>query len=169
MNVAGRRREPGNQRSPKSCHERALGLLAVRMRSRRELTDRLRRAGFEGEEVRDVLERLEAVGLVDDERFAEELARHAATVRRSGDRAIASALYAKGVGRDTIERVVANAGEDEESRAQDLASSRVSRLRGLPPEKAFQRLSGLLMRRGYAPTLARSAARRALEIEAAPE
>jgi regulatory protein len=170
MTVAGRqRRELQKRGSPKSCHERALGLLAVRMRSRRELADRLGRAGFEDEEVRDVLERLQRVGLVDDERFAEELARHAATVKRSGDRAIASALYAKGVARDTIDRVVADVGADEDSRAQELARSQVSRLRGLPREKAFQRLAGLLMRRGYAPTLARSAARSALEIEGLEE
>ena len=60
-------RSPSN---PKSCHERALGLLAVRARSRRELERRLLQAGFEAEEVADVLERLERVGLVDDEAFA---------------------------------------------------------------------------------------------------
>ena len=54
------RREPKN---PKSCHERALGLLAVRPRSRRELERRLLQAGFEPEEVQDTLGRLERVGL----------------------------------------------------------------------------------------------------------
>ena len=49
------RREPKN---PKSCHERALGLLAVRPRSRRELERRLLQAGFEPEEVQDTLGRL---------------------------------------------------------------------------------------------------------------
>jgi SOS response regulatory protein OraA/RecX len=38
------RREPKN---PKSCHERALGLLAVRPRSRRELERRLLQARFD--------------------------------------------------------------------------------------------------------------------------
>ena len=44
------------------------------------------------------------------------------------------------------------------------------RVRGSPgspacrPEKAFARLSSLLMRRGYGPEIARSAARKALEI-----
>ena len=57
------RREPKN---PKSCHERALGLLAVRPRSRRELERRLLQAGFEPEEVQDTLGRLERVGLIDD-------------------------------------------------------------------------------------------------------
>ena len=46
----------------------------------------------------------------------------------------------------------------------NLASSRVSRLAGVPPDKAFARLSSLLMRRGYGPEIARSAALKALEI-----
>ena len=44
----------------KDCHERALGLLAVRQRSRRELERRLLQAGFEDDEVQESLERLEA-------------------------------------------------------------------------------------------------------------
>ena len=162
---------PGRRKAknPKSCHERALGLLTVRMRSRRELQDRLRRAGFEADEVEDVLERLERVGLIDDERFAEEFASHAVAHRSSGRRAIASALYAKGVSRETIERAVTESGEGEEARAEELARSRTGRLRGVPADKAFQRLSTLLMRRGYDGGIARRAARRALEIDAAGE
>ena len=38
------------------------------------------------------------------------------------------------------------------------------RAAGIAPEKAFARLSSLLMRRGYSPEIARSAARKALEI-----
>lgn len=152
-------------KAPKGCHERALGLLAVRMRSRRELQDRLRRAGFDAEEVDDVLARLERVGLIDDDRFADELAQHAAGVKRSGSRAIASALYAKGVARETIDRVLAGAGENEEDRAEALASSRVGRLRGLPRATAYQRLTSLLLRRGYDPEVARRAAAIALDVE----
>jgi regulatory protein len=135
------------------------------MRSRRELMDRLSRAGFDAEEVDDELERLERVGLIDDDRFADELAQHAAELKRSGSRAIASALYAKGVSRETIDRVVAGTGEDEEARAEALASSRVGRLRGLPPATAYQRLTSLLLRRGYGPEVARRAAGRALDVE----
>jgi regulatory protein len=156
-------------KEPKGCHERALGLLAVRMRSRRELQDRLKRAGFDAEEVDDVLDRLERVGLIDDDRFANQLAQHAAGVNRSGSRAIASALYAKGVARETIDRVVADAGEDEEARAQALASSSVGRLRGLPPPTAYRRLTSLLLRRGYDPDVARRAAGLALEVDAVGE
>ena len=47
---------------------------------------------------------------------------------------------------------------------RSLPASRATRLTGVAPEKAFARLSSLLMRRGYSPEIARSAARKALEI-----
>ena len=126
---------------------------------------RLLQAGFEPEEVADVLERLQRVGLIDDEAFARALAEQSFGVRRSGDRAVRAALAAKGVAAETTSSVIDELGGDEEARALDLARSRVTRLRGIPPERAFARLSGLLGRRGYPPTTARRAARLALEVQ----
>ena len=156
-----RRGEPKN---PKSCHERALGLLAVRPRSRRELERRLLAARFEPDEVRDVLTRLERVGLVDDEAFARQFAEHRFGSRKEGSRAVAQGLRAAGISPSIAEAVSHDAPGDDEERAAELARSRASRLSGVTPEKAFARLSSLLMRRGYGPEIARSAARKALEI-----
>jgi regulatory protein len=151
-------------KKPLDVHERALRLLAVRARSRRELEIRLRRAGFEPDEVGEELDRLEAVGLVDDEAFARELAEHHVGARRSGRRAVVGALAAKGVSRQVIEEAMAGLGEGEEERALELARERAPRLAGMPRDKAFGRLSSLLMRRGYDPTTARDAAARALRL-----
>jgi regulatory protein len=161
---------PGRSRTrvakPLDCHERALRLLAVRPRSRRELQSRLLRAGFEPEEVESELARLEVVGLVDDEAFARQVVEHEVTARRSGRRAVTSRLYASGLDRQTIERSLEDvpaSGDDE--RAVELARTRVGRLARLTPEQAFTRLVGFLGRRGYAPSTARHAARVALEVE----
>jgi regulatory protein len=156
------RKEP---RSSKSCHERALGLLAVRPRSRRELERRLLGAGFEGQEVDDVLVRLERVGLVDDAAFARQVVEHRFGNRSEGRRAVSTRLRAAGVAPDVVTQVLDDVPDDEEARADELAKSRAGRLRGVAPEKAFARLSSLLMRRGYGPQIARSAARKALEIQ----
>jgi regulatory protein len=156
-------RAPRKPKDPKSCHERALGLLSVRARSRRELERRLLQAGFEADEVADVLERLERVGLVDDEAFARQVAEHAFGVKRSGRRAVVGSLMAAGVARDIIEATVSDAG-DEDERADALARSRASRLGSIDPAKAFSRLTSLLVRRGYGPEVARQAARRALTL-----
>lgn len=160
---------PRAPKDPKSCHERALGLLAVRPRSRRELERRLLAARFEADEVRDVLTRLERVGLVDDEAFARQFAEHRFASRKEGSRAVLQGLRAAGVAPSLAEAASRDAPDDDEERAADLARSRVSRLAGVPPEKAFARLSSLLMRRGYGPEIARSAARMALEIQFSEE
>jgi regulatory protein len=160
------RKERGGRKL--DVHDRALGLLAVRARSRSELERRLSSAGFERDEIAETLDRLTAVGLVDDEAFARAFAEHAVGTRGEGKRAVESALYAKGVPRDTIELVVSEVTEergDESDRALALARSRVGRLAGTEPAAAYRKLFSFLARRGYPPSLSREAARRALEID----
>lgn len=118
-----------------------------------------------------MLTRLERVGLVDDAAFARQYAEHRFGSRQEGSRAVIQGLRAAGIAPSLAEAVSqdAPADDDEEERAADLARSRASRLRSVPPEKAFARLSSLLMRRGYSPEIARSAARKALEIPSSDE
>jgi regulatory protein len=160
-----RRSSRSPAKNPQSCHERALGLLAVRPRARRELERRLLAAGFESEEVSDVLLRLERVGLIDDAAFAKQLAEHQFTARRAGQRAVVSALLAKGIAPDLAGEMARAAPDDEQDRALELARTRSARLAGVEPSKAFGRLTSLLVRRGYPPEIARFAARRALAID----
>ena len=149
-------------RRPLDCHERALRLLAVRPRSRRELESRLRHAGFEAGEVSSELDRLEEVGLLDDGAFARELADHHLTVRGSARRAVAGALASKGVSRETIDRTLAGLEQDESVRALEVATERARRLTSLKPEAAYGRLVSFLARRGYDGGTSREAARAAL-------
>ena len=152
-------------KQPLDCHERALRLLAVRPRSRRELGSRLRSAGFETAEVDAELVRLEEVGLLDDGAFARELADHHLTVRRSGRRAVAGALAAKGVSRETIDQTLAGLEGDETERAVEVARDRARRLTSLRPEVAYGRLVSFLARRGYDGGTSRQAARVALGFD----
>jgi regulatory protein len=149
----------------KDCHERALGLLAVRQRSRRELERRLLQAGFDDEEVQDSLGRLEGVGLIDDAAFARSVAEHAVSRRKEARRVVARRLARAGVAPDLATSVLDDTVGDEQERADRLAEERASRLRGLPPDKALQRLQGFLVRRGYGYDVARRAAARALTTE----
>jgi regulatory protein len=152
-------------KAPLDCHERALRLLAVRPRSRRELESRLRQAGFDADEVSSELDRLEVVGLIDDGAFAHELAEHHLKVRGSGRRAVAGALASKGVSRETIEVTLAGLEEDESERALDIARDRARRLTSLRPEVAYGRLVSFLARRGYDGGTSREAARVALDLD----
>src|SRR5215207_5468279 len=112
------------ERPRTSAKDRALRLLSVRSRSRVELERRLARAGYEPDEVQVAIADLEEVGLVDDERFARELA-EAKRRRGMGRRAGLAALRAKGVDREIAEQAVGEVNpEDEADRAYELARAR---------------------------------------------
>jgi len=155
----------GRSGKHKDVHERALGLLAVRQRSRRELERRLERAGFDPEEVRAELDRLLQVGLIDDEAFARAVVEHSFTTKKEGRRVVAGRLMSAGISPETAAAVLAEAVGGEEERADALAAAKAARLSGLQPDAAYRRLYGILARRGYAPDLAGRAARRALAVE----
>jgi regulatory protein len=147
----------------RTAKDRALGLLGYRARSRVELSRRLLRAGYEVEEVSAALDDLEAVGLVDDERFARELAAHELQQRGSGRRLAITALRRAGVSAEVAERVVEETEtDDEEARAAEVARARLGRFGGLDEATAYRRLVSHLVRRGYDGAVARAAARRAV-------
>jgi regulatory protein len=78
---------------------------------------------------------------------------------------VAGRLAQAGVASELALVALDEAPESEQDRADRVAESRVSRLEGLDPQGAFQRLYGFLARRGYPPDVARSAARRALAAD----
>jgi len=145
-----------------TAKDRALRLLGVRDRSRRELELRLLRAGFEREDVDQALDDLSSIGLIDDQRFAEQVVEHAMTGRPAGRRAVMTGLMSKGVDRGVAERALGRLAVTEEARAEALASRQAVRLRSLDPAVAYRRLTSLLVRRGFAPGLAFDVARRTL-------
>lgn len=162
MNPQARASSTGKR---KDVHERALGLLAVRMRSRRELERRLLQAGFEPDEVSGELLRLERVGLIDDTAFARAVVESRTGRRGESRRVVAGRLAQAGVAPATAIEALDDLAGDEQERADRVAAGKAVKLAGLEPQVAFQRLYGFLARRGYPSEVARGAARRALATE----
>jgi regulatory protein len=166
----GRSGEAGKRSGKrKDVHERALGLLAARQRSRGELERRLVQAGFDADEVHAEIERLEGVGLIDDEAFARTVVESRMGARGESRRVVAMHLSRAGVTAEISNEVLDGAPDDDEARATRLAEERARRLADMEPRVAFQRLYGFLARRGYAPDVARAAARRALATDLDPD
>jgi len=109
-----------------------------RDRSRRELDDRLARAGVADEQRADALDTLERVGYVDDGRFAASRAETLAG-RGYGDEAIRHDLEGHGIAAEAVAVAVGDL-EPEAERARAL----VERL-GRSPKTAQQ-----LVRKGFA-------------------
>jgi regulatory protein len=116
--------------------------------------------------VGDVLGRLERVGLVDDLAFARAMVEHQVVNRKAGRRAVSAALAQRGVSPAIASVALEDMDEDEQTRADELARLRATRMHGIEASSAFSRLVGLLQRRGYGGEVARTAARRALELDA---
>ena len=153
--TAERQSELLQQDAPYRARERALRLLGLRDRSRRELATRLRQAGFEPGVVEPTIEWLADLGYLDDRRFA---AAYVAEKQRGGwgPRKIRAELGVKGVERSTVDEVVA-ALEDLDSTAaaasdailQQTVRRRFGGQFATDPEGAERRLAGFLARRGY--------------------
>ena len=140
--------------------ERAMKLLAVRSRSRRELADRLLGMGFGPVAVEKVDRRLAALGLVDDTEFALERVRHLLARGRSL-RAAHLDLSGHGIGDDVIEFAVAevDADQPELSRAVAIANARARRSLGETPRKTYARVARYLSAQGFDPETVEEACR----------
>ena len=105
-----------------------LRLLTARARTRAELSGQLAKRGYP-DDVRDrVLDRLAAVGLVDDADFAQQWVRSRRASAGKSKRALAAELHTKGVDNDVI--TTALAGIDaaaERERAEQLVRAKLRR------------------------------------------
>lgn len=102
-----------------------------------------------------VLDRLTAVGLVDDKAFAAAFVSSARTHRGLGRQALAAELRRRGVQPDVVEGATsALAAQDEEDAARDLVRRRLRSMDRLPEQARTRRLLAMLMRRGYPAELA---------------
>ena len=133
-----------------------LRLLTARSRTRAELAGQLARRGYPVDISDRVLDRLSAVGLVDDTGFAENWVHSRRANAGKGKRALAAELHAKGVDNDVITTVLGgiDAGVERE-RAEQLVRARLRR-EALADDDArvSRRLAAMLVRRGYDQTLA---------------
>jgi regulatory protein len=142
---------------PKDAFERAVGALGQRERTTAELEAWLAERGYPPAETAAAIERLIAIGELDDERFALRYAEDKRELRGWGADRIREALAAKGLDRATIEAAVGGASADVElTRAIALLE-----LRGEPAidEASRARALGFLARRGYGSELAYEAVR----------
>lgn len=133
-----------------------LRLLTARARTRVELSGQLAKRGYPDDVSARVLDRLAAVGLVDDTDFAEQWVRSRRANAGKGKRALAAELHTKGVDNDVITAVLGgiDAGA-ERDRAERLVRAKLRRenLDG-DQTRVARRLVAMLARRGYSQGMA---------------
>ncbi|MDO1530292.1 regulatory protein RecX [Fulvimonas sp. R45] len=142
-----RRREDADKPRP-SAYDKALGLLARREQSRRELRRKLDRGGYGGDEAEAALDRLGKQNYQDDERFAAMLLRNRAG-QGYGPLRIRMELKTHGLADATIRRLLDEAEVDWQAHA----AAQLRRHYGGKPaaDRAEQgRRAQFLLRRGFA-------------------
>ncbi len=133
-----------------------LRLLTARSRTRAELSTQLAKRGYPDDVSARVLDRLAAVGLVDDTDFAQQWVSSRRANAGKSRRALAAELHTKGVDNDVITAVLGgiDAGA-ERDRAEQLVRSKLRReALGEDDARVSRRLVGMLARRGYSQNLA---------------
>ncbi|WP_022881801.1 regulatory protein RecX [Gryllotalpicola ginsengisoli] len=124
--------------------------LARRGMSRWELQQVLRKRGVEDEVAEAELDRLESVGLLDDDALAVSLVYAARARKGQGRQAIERELRRRHIDDDAISAALADFDEEAQvDQAIELAIKRVGQLRDLDDATAERRLFGYLHRRGY--------------------
>jgi regulatory protein len=146
-----------------------LRLLTARARTRAELAGQLTKRGYPDDVSALVLDRLTAVGLGDDEDFAEQWVRSRRVNAGKGRRALASELRTKGIDDDVIAAALEDMDSDaERSRAEQLVADKLRRERltdDADDVKVTRRLVAMLARRGYIQSMAFDVVKVALASE----
>ncbi len=127
----------------------ALGLLARRPRSERELRDRLRHKGHAPSAIDAAVTKLEGWRYLDDADFARYWVENRAANQPRGRRLLEQELRLKGVDRETVRETIAAAELDEAAAALELGRAKLRSYAGQEPAVVRRRLAGFLARRGY--------------------
>lgn len=150
---------PSTSEREEQARALCLRLLTARSRTRAELAGQLAKRGYPEDIGNRVLDRLAAVGLVDDTDFAEQWVQSRRANAAKSKRALAAELHAKGVDDDVITTVLGgiDAGA-ERGRSEKLVRARLRREvlidDGTDEARVSRRLVAMLARRGYGQTLA---------------
>jgi regulatory protein len=136
-------------------------LLKFRLRSEKELAERLKRKKFEPRVISETLAFLKEKRFLDDRLFAKtwiewRIAKPLGVIR------LRQELRAKGIDKEIIDETLEEVKKNysEESVVSGLAKERFKKLKGVERNKAKQRILGYLLRRGFSTDLVIEAIRR---------
>lgn len=139
------------------AHALCLRLLTARSRTRAQLAGQLAKRGYPDDVADAVLDRLAAVGLINDADFAEQWVQSRRVRTGKANRVLAAELKTRGVDADVIAEALDGVdAADERARAERLVAQKLRResLVDSDDNKVMRRLVGMLARRGYSQSVA---------------
>lgn len=134
------------QANLKKAKQKALRLLGYRDHSKAELEKKLARSA-DGETARLAADRMEQLGLVDDEVFARKYAAELMLHKLYSKERAVYELRARGIGRELAERAADGVGAEPQEQIEKLLYRKFPR--GIQDETCKRRANALLSRYGY--------------------
>ncbi len=127
--------------------ERVLRLLARRPYSSAEISRYLRRHQYDDEAIKNIIDDLTDVKLIDDDAFATYWVEQRETFRPRSRLALLQELGQKGIERDIVTEALSDL--DEAEAARRVAQKQAGRWRGLSEPEWRTRMTRYLLRHGY--------------------
>ena len=146
----------------KRCKDKAMWLISFRDHSRKELLDKLRR-DYPEDVAEAAVERMEELGLIDDERYARRYTADLISIKHLGERGVRQKLYEKGIDRDLIDAVLAETELDEAAQIRAVIEKKYAK--NLSDEKIRRRAVSALQRMGFGYAGIKSVLSEYIEIE----
>jgi regulatory protein len=143
----------------KSSEESEVTLVVMRRlnsapRSRGELAKYLLARDFDPETIELVLDRVAAMGYIDDAEYAQEWVRSRHRSRGLAPSVIKRELIAKNIDIEQIDTALEQiTSADLDQRAYELAAKKYRSLHSVDPSVAIRRIASQLQRKGYPPGL----------------
>ncbi len=130
----------------KRAKEKALWLLSSRDHSKRELETKIRRTATAGS-AKKAVERMEELGLVDDEKFARRYAEELINVKHLSVRTAKYKLTEKGIDKDLADEILEELDPDPREHIEILIQRKYEK--NLLDEKGRRKAVAALQRMGY--------------------
>ena len=131
--------------SERRAKEKALWLISYRSHSKKELFDKLKRS-FDEASAQKAVDRMEELGLINDEEFAKLYARKLVNGKKMSVKAAEFQLYRKGIDKITAEQVL---GELEYDPQTQIIEFITKKYKNIQDEKIKRRAVAALQRKGY--------------------
>lgn len=143
-----------NKEALQKARDYAFLLLKFRLRSEKELCQRLKKKRFDEEIIRDTVSFLKDKGFIDDDLFAKAWI-ESRIKKPLGLRKIRQELNLKGMDKEIIDTQISEIKKNypEEDLVKKIAKVRLGKLKDIEPASARRRVYAYLLRRGFSPEI----------------
>lgn len=143
-----------NEEALQKARDYAFLLLKFRLRSEKEIYQRLKRKRFDEEVIKQTLSFLNDRGFIDDNLFAKAWI-ESRIKKPLGLRRIRQELNLKGIDKEIIDSEIREIKKNysEPDLVKEIAKVRLAKLKGIEPHSARRRVYAYLLRRGFSPEI----------------